>query len=83
MEHYWIIARSVTHAQRMQSILARAGIPGRIFRSPRDLTNLGCAYAVEIPERYLTAAVSILHRAALPPVQIFHTDNGRFQEVAL
>ena len=45
VEHYLIIARSVTYAQRMQRVLGRAGIRSRIFRAPRDLTDRGCAYA--------------------------------------
>ena len=48
MEHYLIIARSVTYAQRMQKTLDRGGIHSRIFRAPRELTDLGCAYAVQI-----------------------------------
>ena len=49
MEYDLIIARSVTFAQRMQKALEQAGIRCRIFRAPRDLTDLGCAYAVQIP----------------------------------
>ena len=77
MEHYLIIARSVTYAQRMQRTLVRAGIRCRIFRAPRDLTDRGCAYAVQI----LTAALTALHRESLDPVQIFLTQRGTFREV--
>lgn len=83
MEHYLIIARSVTYAQRMQSALKRTGIRCRIFRAPRELVDLGCAYAVEIPERELAAALSVLRRESLNPVQIFLTQNGYYQEVVL
>lgn len=83
MEHYWIIARSVTFAQRMQSALTRSGVRCRIFRAPRELVELGCAYAVEIPEGDLDLTMTVLRREALPPVQIFAEDNGRFREVAL
>ena len=48
MEYYLILDRYVTYAQRMQKTLDRAGIRCRIFRAPRDLTDLGCAYAVQI-----------------------------------
>ena len=52
MEYYLILARSVTYAQRMQSALNRIGIRSQIFRAPRDLTDLGCAYLVRIsPQR--------------------------------
>ena len=43
MEYDLILARSVTYAQRMQSVLNRIGIRSQIFRAPRDLTDLGCA----------------------------------------
>ncbi len=82
MEHYLIIARSVTYAQRMQRALARAGIRCRIFRAPRDLTDLGCAYAVEIAAGDLTAALPVLHGEALNPVQIFLSLRGTVREVA-
>ena len=78
MEHYLIIARSVTYAQRMQRALARSGIRSRIFRAPRDL---GCAYAVQIADSDLTAALTALHRESLDPVQIFLTQRGTFREV--
>lgn len=80
MEHYLIIARSVTYAQRMQRALGRAGIRCRIFRAPRELTELGCAYAVELSVPDLTAALQILHRKKLDPVQIFLTPKGFYGE---
>ena len=48
MEYDLILARSVTYAQRMQRALNRAGIRSQLFRAPRDLTDLGCAYVVRI-----------------------------------
>ena len=44
VEYDLILARSVTYAQRMQRALNRAGIRSQLFRAPRDLTDLGCAY---------------------------------------
>ena len=81
MEHYLIIARSVTYAQRMQRALARSGIRSRIFRAPRDLTDRGCDYAVQIADSDLTAALTALHRESLDTVQIFLTQRGTFREV--
>ena len=82
MENYLIIARSVTYAQRMQNVLSRAGIRCRIFRAPRDLTDLGCAYAVQIQAGDLSRALTTLHRASLDPVQIFMTQQkGLYREV--
>ena len=70
MEHYLIIARSVTYAQRMPD------------RAPRDLTDRGCAYAVEIAAGDLSAALPVLYGESLNPVQIFLTQRGTFREVA-
>ena len=81
MDHYLIIARSVTYAQRMQRVLARAGIRCQIFRAPRELTELGCAYAVRVAVSDLTAALTTIHRESLDPVQIFLYQRGIYQEV--
>ena len=81
MEHYIILARSVTYAQRMQKSLSRAGIRCQIFRPPRDLTNLGCAYALRVSVSDLTAALTALHKDDMDPVQIFLYQRGLYQEV--
>ena len=81
MEHYLILARSVTYAQRMQRTLEKTGIRCQIFRAPRDLTDLGCAYAVQLAAADLKTALIALHREALDPVQIFLNQRGIFREV--
>ena len=81
MDYYLILARSVTYAQRMQLALERAGLRCQIFRAPRELTDLGCAYAVRLATTDLTAALTVLHREALDPVQIFLNQRGVFREV--
>nr|WP_325182521.1 DUF3343 domain-containing protein [uncultured Oscillibacter sp.] len=81
MEHYIILARSVTYAQRMQKSLSRAGIRCQIFRPPRELTDLGCAYAVRVAVSVLPEALTALHRDGLDPVQIFLYQQGQYQEV--
>ena len=81
MEHYLILARSVTYAQRMQRALDRAGIGRRVFRAPRDLTNLGCAYALKLAPERLREALAVLHGERLEPVQIFLYQRGLYQEV--
>ena len=81
VEHYIILARSVTYAQRMQRSLSRAGVRCQIFRPPRDLTDLGCAYAVRISVSALPEALTALHKDGLDPVQIFLYQQGRYQEV--
>lgn len=81
MDYYLILARSVTYAQRMQLALERAGLRCQIFRAPRELTDLGCAYAVRLAAADLADALTVLHREALDPVQIFLNQRGVFREV--
>lgn len=83
MEYYLILAHSVTYAQRIQKILDRTGIRSQIFRAPRDLTDVGCAYVVRLAASDLARALTILHRKSLDPVQIFLCQRGVYQEVAL
>lgn len=83
MEHYLILARSVTYAQRMQKVLDRAGIRCQIFRAPRDLSELGCAYAVRVAVSDFSSALIALRRESLEPVQIFLFQRGFYQEVSL
>lgn len=83
MEYYLILARSVTYAQRMQRTLGRAGIRSHIFRAPRDLTNLGCAYAVRVAVNDLSQALIALHRESLDPIQVFLFQSGVYREVGL
>ena len=82
MEHYLLIARSVTYAQRMQRALSLCGVRCRIFRAPRDLTDRGCAYAVRIGGDSLPAALRALRREGLDPVQIFCAQPDGYREVA-
>jgi len=81
VDYYLILARSVTYAQRMQRALDRRGVRCQIFRAPRDLTNLGCAYAVRVSVPDLARALTILYRESLSPVQIFLYQNGAYREV--
>ena len=71
MEYDLILARSVTYAQRMQRALNRAGIRSQLFRAPRDLTDLGCAYVVRISPYDLGAALPLLRREGLGPLRIY------------
>lgn len=83
MEHYFILARSVTFAQRMQKLLERNGIRCQIARASRDMTDLGCAYTVRVAAGDLSAALAILRGSSLAPLQIFSYRLGRYREVSL
>ena len=83
MNHYLIVCRSVTQAQRAGYLLSAAGITNRIFLSPVGLTERGCSYSVRIGEPYLARAMEILRQNSLQPVKLFLHRDGQYFEVAL
>lgn len=83
MEHYLMIARSVTQAQRMARVLEQNGILSRWFRAPSALGRSGCAYAVELRGKYLSQALSLLEQNGLVPLQIYKKVDNSYEEVSL
>lgn len=81
METYLLIARSVTHAQRMARVLENCGIRAGLFRAPAGLTTRGCGYAVRIRAEQLAAARNCLVNADLQPIGIFVRDGAGYREV--
>ena len=83
MEHYLILARSVTYAQRMQRAVSRAGIRCQMFRAPRELSDSGCAYAIKVETVDLANALYAVYRSSLGPVRVFLYQNGTYREVSV
>lgn len=81
MDYYLILARSITYAQRMREALESFGIRCRYFRAPRELTERGCAYAVEVGTRDFPQALVALHREGLDPLQVYLYQRGTYREV--
>lgn len=83
MEYYWLIARSITHAQRLEEALKREGISATSVKAPAGLTEKGCAYALKIQPRRFRAAMAALQSAELKPYQIFYHSETGDREVPL
>ncbi|MCI2058742.1 MAG: DUF3343 domain-containing protein [Oscillibacter sp.] len=82
MEQYLVIARSVTHAQRLERLLARAGIRAQIYHAPLELNGgRGCAYAVQFRCRDLRSVLHMIYGADLGPVQVYSCGEGQYREV--
>ena len=75
MEPYLILARSITYAQRMQSVLGRVGLRCQISRAPRTLTDLGCAYVLGIETNDIGGVISLLEKEGLKPVNVFRKEG--------
>ena len=75
MEPYLILARSITYAQRMQSVLGRVGLRCQISRAPRTLTDLGCAYVLGIETNDIGGVILLLEKEGLKPVSVFRREG--------
>lgn len=83
LEQYLIIARSVTHAQRMERELRRLGIRAAVSRAPMELSgNRGCAYALAVESTDLRPVLQAIDGMPLRPVAIYIQDANGFREVA-
>ena len=71
MNHYLIVCRSVTYAQRMMRTLQRAALACHIMRIPQGLVPSGCGYAVRI------------RQINMRPVALFLDDGISYTEVPL
>ena len=69
--YYLIMCRSLTYAQRIEKALASAGLRPRLLRAPAEISPKGCSYAVRIPARHLSGALTVLNRSRLPFLGIY------------
>ena len=69
--YYLIMCRSLTYAQRIEKALASAGLRPRLLRAPAEISPKGCSYAVRLPARQLSGAMTVLNRTRLPYLGIY------------
>lgn len=83
MEEALLLARTVTRAQRMDAELRKRGITADLIRAPAGLSDRGCAYALRLPWRKVSAALEILKNSGQAPYQIFFRKGQDVREVLL
>lgn len=77
----YILAKSVTYAQRLMRVLQAQGIRARMTKSPKSISNAGCGHAVVVRNGNVNEILSYIVGAGLPPFRIFTTEDGTiFQE---
>ena len=82
MQHYLILCRSLTYAQRASAALERAGVTAPIARAPREIKSEGCGYCVKVAPRRFRDALSVLTKAGVPYGRLFRQeDDGGYAEV--
>lgn len=81
MEQYYIMCRSLTHAQRSSRLLERSGIIANVLKAPQELRKAGCGYALSL-RRHFTEAVGILQKNNLINGKLYQRmENGEYREV--
>lgn len=60
MRSFFITFRSVTFAQRGESILRRGGIACALQRTPRWMEERGCGYCLRVRDKDVPEAVKLL-----------------------
>ena len=81
---YLIMCRSLTYAQRVTNALERSGDPGRVLRSPGEISPTGCSYSVKIAARNLARALTVLNGVGAPYLGVYvNTAGYGYREVEL
>lgn len=82
MKFDWLITfRSVTYAQRGEQALRTIGIDCQLRRSPKELSNRGCGYALGIRGKDVLAAVELLRDKGVAFNKVFaQGTSGKMEE---
>ena len=84
METCMITFRSVTPAQRGETLLRREGIACTLQRTPKALADQGCGYSLRLRCDRLTEAVEWMRRQGIVYRKAYRiTESGRPGEILL
>ena len=84
MKRYFVTFRSVTYAQRGESVLKEAGISCILQRTPRWMEAQGCGYCLRLSLHDGARGVELLRQKQVPLRKIYlQTEDGDIQEVVL
>lgn len=84
MRAYFITFRSVTYAQRGESVLRSAGIGCTLQRTPRWMEVQGCGYCLKVRLQDGLQAVEVLRQKQVPFRKLYiRKEDDSVEEVAL
>lgn len=84
MQNCMITFRSVTPAQRAQSLLQRSGTACRLQRTPRNLESQGCGYGLRVPLPNASDALQRLRGAGIDYRKVYlQQEDGHLEELHL
>ena len=83
MDTCLITFRSVTPAQRGETLLRREGITCTIQRTPKQLADQGCGYSVRVRYHQLQQATELLRQKGIAYRKTYCMKNGIPEELSL
>ena len=84
MKYCVITFRSITPAQRGESVLKRMGISCFIQRRPRWMENRGCGYSLRVNSSSTTEAVELLRSAEVNYQKVYlYRDKDHVEEMEI
>lgn len=84
MKESLITFRSVTPAQRAETLLKRAGIWCSLRRTPRQMEEQGCGYCLRLPDTQIYSGIELLQVKGVPFRRVYvQQENGKLEELRL
>ena len=84
MKYCLITFRSVTPAQRGESMLRRVGIDCVLTRTPRAMEEQGCGYSLRLRPVDAARAAAVLRQHQISYRKIYlYSENGQMEEIAV
>ena len=84
MRSYFITFRSVTFAQRGESVLRKGGIDCSLRRTPKWMEEQGCGYSLHLHHGEVWAAMEQLRKHQISFRKVYvRLPNGETEEVKL
>lgn len=81
MDACMITFRSVTPAQRAETVLRREGIAITLQRTPRVLAEQGCGYSIRLRCGQLQKAIELLRQKGIAYQKTYRQSGGMLEEV--
>lgn len=80
----YITFRSITPAQRAESLLRKIGVECAIQRTPRWMAEQGCGYSLRVRRLDVPAAVALLRENGASYRKVYlKRENGVYEELSI
>ena len=82
MKFYYITFRSVTYAQRGESVLNKAGVRCTLLRTPKWMEEQGCGYCLRLWSGNVMPALQALRENRVPLRKVYvQRGDGQLEEM--